>query len=1040
VYHFLSCFLSRFNVQKGTLLPLLLITFSWSAAPGETIRFNRDVRPILSENCFACHGQDTKKRKGKLRLDQREAALAERDGIWAIVPGNLEKSEAWARIISEDEEELMPPADSHKALSGEQKEVLRKWILQGAQYEQHWSFIAAVKPEVPTPGINPIDAFLQKRLAVEGLKPSHLAKPATLARRVYLDLTGLPPRPEDVDSFISDKSPRALENLIEGLMKKPAYGEHMARYWLDLARYADTHGLHLDNERSMWPYRDWVVRAFNQNIKFDDFTRWQLAGDLLPKATTEQKIASGFNRCNVTTGEGGSINEEWIYRYAVERTSTVAEVWMGLTAGCAVCHDHKFDPISAKEYYSMYSFFHSAADPAMDGNKIDTPPVLRVPKEGALQRQAELDLKIAGVEKLIAAAVEKIKYVDPAGLKPAPKPAIKETIWFEDGFPQGKIEATGAPLKLVNKEEGPVFSGKLAIRRTAKNATGQDVFSGGKFTVPRNGTFFAYCYLDPENPPEAVMVQFHVGGWNHRAVWGAHDKIGWGKVNTPERVVMGPIPEKGKWVRLEFAADKVGLKPGTTVTGYALTQFSGTMGWDHFGISSTTDPVKDPDYSWQAWKAQPEATRHKGLSPELQKRFKGKAPEKWTVEEENELQRYWLGRTYLGARKQLEPLNAEKAGLVKKKADIGKDTAITFIMADLPKARESFVMIRGEYNNPGEKVSRNVPGFLPALPPRPENRDYNRLDLANWLVDGRHPLTARVAVNRFWQQFFGTGLVKTSADFGTQGQLPSHPELLDWLATQFVEDGWDVQRLVKRILTSHAYRQASTATPALLEKDPENRLLARGPRHRLDAEVLRDQALSLSGLLVTKRGGRGVRPYQPPNIWEPVGFASSNTRNYKRGKGEDLYRRSIYTFLKRTAPPPFMATFDGPNREQSCSARGRSNTPMQALQLMNDIQHVEAARTLAQRIIKEGGAKDGERIRWAWRTATSRHPEQAEIRILLDLLNEHRQRFRDDLEAAQKLISYGESVADKEILPQELAPWTLVANLLLNLDEVVNKN
>jgi hypothetical protein len=1033
-------FISRSNIHRGPLLPLLLIAFSWSTAAGENIRFNRDVRPILSENCFSCHGQDTNKRKGKLRLDQSAAALGQRDGVRAIVPGDLENSEAWIRITSKDEDEVMPPRDSHKQLSDTEKELLRQWILQGAQYEKHWAFIIPEKPAVPKPGINPIDAFLQKRLAREGLKSSLLAAPEILVRRVYLDLTGLPPTPGEVDAFLSDKSPRALENLIAKLMKKPAYGEHMARYWLDLARYADTHGLHLDNERSMWPYRDWVVRAFNQNIKFDEFTRWQLAGDLLPEASLDQKIASGFNRCNVTTGEGGSINEEWIYRYAVERTSTVTEVWMGLTAGCAVCHDHKFDPLSTKEYYSMYSFFHSAADPAMDGNKIDTPPILRVPKEGALKRQAELDSQIAGIEKRIAAEVGRIKYVDPAALTSPPEPEVKEVIWFEDGFPKGKIEATGPPLKLVTKEEGPVFRGKLAIRRTAKNATGQDVYSQGKFTVPRDGTFFAHCYLDPKDPPEAVMVQFYVGGWNRRVVWGAHEKIGWGKVNTHERVVMGSLPEKGKWVRLEFAADKVGLKPGTTVTGYALTQFSGTMGWDHFGISSTTDPAKDPAYSWQAWKAQPEATRNQGLSPELQKRFKGKAPDKWTTEEENQLQQQWLGRVYLGARKQLGPLTAEKAGLEKQKADIGKDTAITFVMADLPKARESFVMVRGQYNNPGEKVSRNVPAFLPPLPPKPENRDYNRLDLANWLVDGKHPLTARVAVNRLWQQFFGIGLVKTSADFGTQGELPSHPELLDWLATQFVEDGWDVQRLVMRMLTTHAYRQVSTTTPALLEKDPENRLLARGPRHRLDAEILRDQALSLSGLLVPALGGKGVRPYQPPNIWEPVGFASSNTRNYKRGKGDDLYRRSIYTFLKRTAPPPFMATFDGPNREQSCSARGRSNTPMQALQLMNDVQHVEAARNLAQRIIKEAGTTDEERIRWAWRTVTSRHPRPEEIRIVLDLLVTHNERFRNDLESAQKLISYGDSVADKEIRARELAPWTLVANLLLNLDEVVNKN
>jgi len=1026
-------------MMRTIIVPILGASLLTEATPA-TPDFTRDIRPILSENCFACHGQDAKKRKGKLRLDKGDAATAERDGVQAIVPGNLEESEAWARILSEDEDEVMPPRDSHKELSDAEKNILKQWILQGAPYEDHWAFTAPKTPLVPRGATNPIDAFLQQRLAEEGLEPAPLARPETLIRRVYLDLTGLPPRPEEVDAFLTDKSPRALETLISNLMKRPAYGEHMARYWLDLARYADTHGLHLDNERSMWPYRDWVVRAFNQNIRFDEFTRWQLAGDLLPGATMDQKIASGFNRCNVTTGEGGSINAEWIYRNAVERTTTAVEVWMGLTAGCAVCHNHKFDPISMKEYYSMYSFFHSAADPALDGNKIDTPPILRVPKEGALQRQAELDLQIAGVDKRITAAVSRIKYVDPATLTPPPEPEVREVIWFEDGFPKGKIEATGPPLKLVTREEGPVFGGKLAIRRTAKNATGQDVYSQGKFTIPRDGTFFVHCYLDSKDPPEAVMVQFLVGSWNHRAVWGAHEKIGWGKVNTHERVVMGPLPEKGKWVRLEFAADKVGLKPGTTVTGYALTQFSGTMGWDHFGISSTADPAKDPAYSWQAWKAQPEATRNQDLSPDLQKRFKGKAPEKWTEEQENELQEQWLGREYLGARKELAPLTAEKAGLEKQKADLGKDTAITFVMADLPKARESFVMTRGQYDSPGEKVSRNVPAFLPPLPPRPEDRDYNRLDFANWLVDGKHPLTARVAANRIWQQFFGTGLVKTSADFGTQGELPSHPELLDWLAMQFVADGWDVQRLVMRMLTSHAYRQSSAVSPTLLEKDPENRLLARGPRHRLDAEVLRDQVLSISGLLVPAIGGRGVRPYQPPNIWEPVGFASSNTRNYKRGQGDDLYRRSLYTFLKRTAPPPFMASFDAPNRELSCSARGRSNTPMQALQLMNDIQHVEAARNLAQRIIREGGAKDEERILWAWRTVTSRRPEPEETRIVSDLLGAHRDRFCDDLEGAQKLIGYGESAADKTILPRELAPWTLVANLLLNLDEVVNKN
>ena len=535
------------------------------------------------------------------------------------------------------------------------------------------------------------------------------------------------------------------------------------------------------------------------------------------------------------------------------------------------------------------------------------------------------------------------------------------------------------------------------------------------------------------------MLQFNDGTWEHRAYWGG-DKIAWGKNGSVSRKRLGNLPETGKWVRLEVDATQVGLKPGTKLNGWAFTQFDGKVYWDKAGVSSTTHPAKDPAFSWAAWKARKEGERNKDLTEALRKRFKGKAPDKWTAAEETELRQHWLARVYAGAQKELGPIKSEQADLEKQQADIRKNTAVTFVMADLPKPRQSFVMLRGQYDRPGEKVSRNVPAFLPPLPAKPKERDYNRLDFANWLVDGKHPLTARVAVNRIWQQFFGVGLVKTSADFGTQGELPMHPELLDWLAVQFVEDGWDVQRLVTRILTSHAYRQSSAVTPSLLEKDPENRLLARGPRYRLDAEVLRDQALSLSGLMVTKLGGRGVLPYQPPNIWEPVGFASSNTRNYKQGKGDDLYRRSIYTFLKRTAPAPFMTSFDAPSREQSCTLRGRSNTPIQALQLMNDVQHVEAARNLAQRILKEGGAKDGQRIQWAWRVATSRRPAMEEAQVVQNVLDGHRARFTKDAEAAKKLIAYGESKPDPSLKPVDLAAWTLVANLLLNLDEVVNKN
>jgi len=1017
---------------------ILLSCISLSAFAVDGVQYNRDVRPVLARHCFACHGQDANKRKGKLRLDKASEAYAKHDGFAAIAPGNIGESELWQRINSTDSDEIMPPVKTKKVLTAAEKQILKKWIEHGANYEEHWSFIAPSKPEIPK-GANPIDGFLQRRLAKEGLRPSPLAKPETLVRRAYLDLTGLPPTPKEVDAFLGDKSPQSWGRLMEQLMKRQSYGEHMARYWLDLARYADTHGLHLDNERSMWPYRDWVVQAFNQNLPFDEFTRWQLAGDLLPDASLDQKIASGFNRCNVTTGEGGSITAEWIYRNAVDRTSTAVEVWMGLTAGCAVCHDHKFDPISTKEFYSMYSFFHSAADPALDGNKINTPPVLKVPRPGDEERLTELDVKIKKVDQRLVQAVAKIEYTDPAELKNPPKPTTKEKVWIEDGFPTKATRQGNKEWKTVNKPE-PVLSGSEAFVLEA-NGLEQLVIGGANppLVVKKGMKLFAHVYLDTLNPPKQIMLQFHSGNWEQRAYWG-ENKITWGKEGTASRRRIGELPETGKWVRLEVDVAQVGFKPGANINGWAYTHFDGKAYWDKSGAEVTTDPVKDPALSWKSWKAQKENDRNKDLTDALRKRFKSKDPVKWSETEEKELRQHWLSKTYVGAEETLGPIKAEKTKLATEQETIRKNTAVTFIMADLPKPRQSHVMIRGQYNQPGEKVSRNVPSFLPSLPSKPKGRDYNRLDFANWLVDGRHPLTARVAVNRLWQQFFGVGIVKTSADFGTQGEIPVHPELLDWLAAQFVEDNWNIQRMIKRILTSHAYRQSSAVTPRLLEKDPDNRLLARGPRYRLDAEVLRDQALSLSGLMVSKVGGRGVMPYQPPNIWEPVGFASSNTRNYKQGKGEDLYRRSIYTFLKRTAPAPFMTSFDAPSREQSCTLRGRSNTPMQALQLMNDIQHVEAARNFAQRILKEAGSKDGERVQWAWRVASARQPVDDEVQILEKVLAGHRARFAKDMESAKKLIAYGESKADESLKPDELASWTLVANLLLNLDEVVNKN
>ncbi len=1019
--------------------------FSLQAATKDKVSFNRDVRPILSDNCFACHGIDSKHRKADLRLDVMEGALkANEDGAVAIKPGDIKASSLWQRIITTDEDDLMPPPDSHKKLSAEQREILKRWIEQGAEYQAHWSFITPKTPAVPpiqnppSEIRNPLDAFVLERLAEEGLQQNAQADKESLIRRVTFDLTGLPPTLAEVDAFLADAAPQAYEAVVDRLLKSPRYGEHMARYWLDLARYGDTHGLHLDNERSMWPYRDWVVKAFNDNLHFDDFTRWQLAGDLMPNATVDQKIASGFNRCNVTTSEGGSINEEFVFRYAVDRTSTAVEVWMGLTAGCAVCHDHKFDPLSQREFYSLYAFFNSAADPAMDGNILLTAPTLRLATAEQDKQIAGFDASIVTTEVKIRDAIAKMSYIDPATITPPPPVQTSEVVWFDDGFPAGvKVEVAGAPTSIITKEQGPVFSGTTALKRTAIDVA-QDYFvSGASFDIPPNGKISTYCYIDPASPPKAIMVQYHVEGWNHRAVWGEEGAIPFGKVRTPEKVQMGGLPKAGEWVKLEVATEKLGLKPGMKVTGYAFTQFGGTVHWDRMSINSSVDPAKDPQWSWKIWAEKNQGKRVEGLPNELLTLVRGKKPSEWSVAETRQLQDWWFENEYQGARSIVEGSRGEKLAIISKKKALEEMIPATLIMADMPKDRESFVMIRGQYNKPGDKVSRGTPA---AFPPLPKRDHYTRLDLADWLVAPEHPLTSRVTVNRFWQQFFGIGLVKTSSDFGSQGTPPSHPELLDWLSSNFRESGWDVKALVKLMVSSSTYRQGTKASPELLAKDPENRLYARGPRFRLDAEVLRDNALFVSNLLNPTIGGKGVRPYQPPNIWEPVGFGGSNTRNYVQDKGDGLYRRSLYTFLKRTAPPPFMATFDAPNREQPCTRRERSNTPLQALQLMNDIQHFEAARNLAQRMLLEGGASSADRITWAWRNVTSRKPSESELAIVQETFNQHLVKYQANVEAANLAVSYGESKRDEKLNASELAAYTMVANLLLNLDETVTKN
>jgi hypothetical protein len=1030
-------------------LALLLATACTAlAAAGGAVKFNEHIRPILSDKCFACHGFDEKHRKAELRLDTPEGAYAVKDGIQAIKPGDLAASEVWLRILSEDADEVMPPPDSHKTLSAAEREVIKRWIEQGAQYEKHWAFEPPTAIEPPKvegfPRTNAIDAFIAERLQREKLRMAPEADRETLIRRVSFALTGLPPTVREVEDFLGDTGAGAYERMVDRYLASPRYGEEMARHWLDVARYGDTHGLHLDNERQMWAYRDWVVRAFNDNLPFDAFTRWQLAGDLVPHATRDQLIATGFNRCNVTTSEGGSINEEYIFRYAVDRSNTTAEAWMGLTAGCAVCHDHKYDPISIREYYSFYAFFHSNADPAMDGNALLTKPTLKLSTPEQEAKLKDFDARIAEQRGKVDGILAKVEYSDPALADPPPPVREVETVWIEDALPEGASPQTNPgnhALRWVTAQEGQVFSGERAIRR-ADPGLAQDFYSGGAapFEVPTGARFFLHVFLDPADPPEAVMIQFHTGEWRHRAVWGQADAIPYGKPDSTERFAAGPLPDASRWERLEIEAGKIGLKPGDKITGIAFTLHGGTAYFDKMGVMSREDAAADPRQSFLAWQKLGQDKDTPGVPPEINKLLKEGPKKDRKPEHEKQLRDYYFQYVCAQTQPGLKPLVEAHDRLFKERDEFDKSIPQTFIWADLDKPRESFVMERGQYDKPGERVEPGTPSVLPPLKKAAPDRPASRLDLANWLLAPEHPLTARVTVNRFWQQFFGTGLVKTSFDFGSQGEMPSHPALLDWLAVQYRDQGWDTKKLVRLFITSATFRQESKATPELLQRDPENRLYARGPRFRLDAEQIRDNALFVSGLMNFEMGGKGVRTYQPPNLWEPVGFVGSNTREYKQDQGPALYRRSLYSFLKRTAPPPFMSNFDAPNREQTCSRRERSNTPLQALQLMNDVQHFEAARAFAERILLDGGATPEERIAFGYRSVLARKPQPDEIAIVKAAFEKHLARYQQSADAAAKAIRNGESKPRPGLPEAELAAWTLVANLLLNLDETVTRN
>ena len=810
------------------------------------IDFSRDIRPLLSDNCYACHGPAEAYREADLRLDMKESAFGELDsGERALVPGDLEASQLYQRLISQDEDERMPPVDHAKSLSAEEIELFKQWIEQGAKWQGHWSYITPEQSTLPELSKNKawaradLDTFVAARLEEEGLQPVAAADKVTLIRRVTLDLTGLPPTMADVEAFLADKSNGAYERLVDRLLASSRYGEHMARFWLDAARYADTHGLHIDNRRAIWPYRDWVVGAFNKNMPFDQFTIEQLAGDLLEEPTRDQLIATGFIRAHVTTNEGGVIREEFYVRNTIDRVETTATIWMGLTAGCAVCHDHKFDPLTKKEFYQLFAFFNSTAENVLDGNRSYYPPMLHL-------TTPEQDEQLAVANKQLT--------------------SLKEEINAEEARLEEEAEKKAAAAAQENDSESS----------------------------------------DQETPTDDA--------------------------------------EKKE------AAKKADA------------------------------PLESPKLN--------------SLKEQLAK-----------------------------AREQKNAIDAK--------------VPVTMIAKEIDEPRQAYDLERGEYDKKGDKVPRDVPAFLP--PMETSDRPADRLSLARWLVDPKHPLTARVTVNRIWQQLFGVGIVKTSEDFGAQGEWPSHPKLLDWLARDFVDSGWDVKRLMKQIVMSATYQQTSKVGKERYVRDPENRLLSRGPRFRMDAETVRDNALAISGLLVDSMGGEGVRPYQPDGIWFAVAYTASDTAHFKQDTDDGLYRRSLYTFWKRTAPPPAMMAFDAPSRETCRVRRDRTNTPLAALVLLNDTQYVEAARNLAQKMMTEGGSNDLDRVTYGVRRAIARSPKQGEIEVLLRVYRQQLAEFEQNEQAARDLVAVGESPVDESLNVQQLAAWTMVANLLLNLDETITK-
>jgi hypothetical protein len=1055
----------RFSLLIAILSTLGAGGRAFATTPG-AVDFDRDIRPILSDNCFACHGPDEKQRMANLRLDIKDGIFADRGGHPVITRGSAAASRLYQRISAPDKAKRMPPPYSERSLTAQQIELIGKWIDQGARWEMHWAYIPPKRPDVPKVNDtswprNPIDNFILARLEREGLRPSPEADRATLLRRVSLDLTGLPPTPAELDAFLVDKSPDAYEKVVDRLLRSPHYGERMAMQWLDLARYADTHGYHIDSHREMWHWRDWVIDAFNRNMPYDEFTIEQLAGDLLPNPTLQQRIATGFNRNHMINFEGGAIPEEYQTEYVVDRVEATSATWMGMTLGCARCHDHKYDPIKQRDFYRFFAFFNTIPEKGLDGRRGNAAPIVQIPSpqqaieiqqvKDTLDRTKKIlddkqvnplqtaweatklnDMPAPGREGLVAHYPLDASFADSSGHYHDGR-TLSGIPVFNDG-PVGNCAELGGEAHVIfgniaNFERGDAFGLALWVDSEAvkenvileklsdpQQRRGYELAFDDSVVLPRlrRGAHlrFRMAHHWPDDAIEVRTKELLKRDFVHVAL----DYDGSGKAAGIKIFV------DGKPAEVEIVRDSLSgsirtdtpLEIGNKELGHA---FRGRL--DDFRIYS-----RELAPAEIAQLANDEPARV-SLYMSAGQRSK---------DQKKALRGYFLTHDAP------EPLRAAFADQQRAKAlkeDLDWTVPSSMVMEEMEKPRDTFILARGDYRNHTEKVTPGVPAMLPQLP---KDLPANRLGLAKWLVSPENPLTARVAVNRYWQKYFGYGIVKTAEDFGSQGEAPVNPELLDWLATEFIRSGWDIRAMQRLIVTSAAYRQDSRVTPELLERDPENRLLARGPRFRLPAEIVRDNALSVSGLLDDRLGGPSVFPYQPKGLWEEMAYGDVySAQTYVQSHGKDLYRRSMYTFWKRTVPPASLSTFDAPDREKCTARRTLTNTPLQALVLMNDPTYIEAARALAERMLEKGGKDTGSRLTFGFRLATLRKPDANEIRVLKDFERQELAHYRQDKDAAAKLLHVGESPADPKLDTGELAAWTTVASMILNLDETITK-